>query len=152
MKDKPFLYIIFPAEGLSCASFIQRPAVVGVVDHLPCHAAVDADVLARDEAGLVRGQEERHVGDVQGMADASGGLLGGVRALVDGVGRVDPAGGNGVDPDPACQADGQGVGQSGNAAFCGGVALTLGLAHPVPGGGNVDDAGPGGKVRGKELA
>ena len=49
-----------------------------------------------------------------------------VRALVDGVVGVDPAGGDGVHPHLARQAHRQGVGQGGDAPFGRCVALSLG--------------------------
>ena len=132
-------------------SAIQRPPMIPMVDHKPCLTAVDADVFAGDEAGLVRAEEEHHVGNVQRISDPSGGLLGGIRALVDGVVGVDPAGGDRIHPHPACQADGQGMGQRCDAALGCGVALRLGLAHPVAAGGNVDDAAAFGEVGREEL-
>ena len=42
----------------------QSPTIVAVVYHLTGHAAVDADVLAGDEAGLVGAEIQHHIGDV----------------------------------------------------------------------------------------
>lgn len=84
--------------------------MVPMVDHEPSLPTVDADVFAGDEAGLVGGQEQYHVGDVQGVADTACGLLGGIGAGIDGIGGVDPAGGDGVDPDTPGKAHRQGVG------------------------------------------
>ena len=110
-----------------------------MVDHLAGHAAVDADVLAGDEARLVRAEEQHHVGDVQRVAHPPGGVLGGVRTLIYGVVGVDPAGGDGVHPHPARQTHRQRMGQGGDTALGCGVAFGLGLAHPVPGRGDVHD-------------
>ena len=44
--------------GNTARSAFQLPAAVVVVDHLAGHAAVDADVLAGDEARLVGAEEE----------------------------------------------------------------------------------------------
>ena len=132
-------------------SEIQRPAVIPLVDHQPGLAAVDAYVLVGDETGLARSQEQDHIFDIQGIAHTARRLLDGVRAFVGGVRGVDPAGGDGVDPDFSCKTGRQRMGQCGDAALGGGVAFGLGLAHAVPGGGNIDDAGPGDKVGRKQL-
>ena len=64
---------------ISCSlwlkSIFQPPAEVVVVDHIACHATINADVLARDEAGLVGGKVEHHVCDVHRIADAPGEVL-----------------------------------------------------------------------------
>ena len=125
--------------------------MVAVVDHLPGHAAVDADVLAGDEARPFGAEEQRHVGNVHGIAHAAGRLLDGVRAFVDPAAGVDPAGGDGVDPNPARKADGQGVGKGGDAALGRRVALRLGLAHAVPRGRDVDDSPACAKMVRKQL-
>ena len=131
---------------------IQRPAVVTMVNHQPGLTAINADVLAGDETSLVGSQEQHHVGDIHGIAHPAGRLLDGVGAFVDGVSRVDPAGGDGVDPHLSGEANCQRMGQSGNSALGSGVAFTLGLAHPIPGGRDIDDAAPRGEVRRKQLA
>ena len=110
-----------------------------MVDHLTSHAAIDADVLARDEASLVATEEEHHMGNVHGVAHAAGRLLRGIGAFVHGVGGVYPSGGDGVDPRPPRQAHGQGVREGGNASLGGRVALGLRLAHAVARGRDVDD-------------
>ena len=92
-----------------------------MVDHLAGHAAVDADILARDEAGLVGAEIQHHVGDVQGIAHASRRLLHGVGTFIDGVLGVDPARGDGVDAHLPCQTDRQRVGQRGDATLGGRV-------------------------------
>ena len=126
--------------------------MVAVVDHEPGLSAVDADVFAGDEARLVGCQEQNHMGNVQGIAHPSGGLLGGIRAFIDPIVRINPAGTDGVDPHPSGEAHRQRMGQRRNAALGGGVTLRLGLAHSVPGRGDVDDAGPRRKMGCKELA
>ena len=68
---------------------------------LPRHAAIDADVLAVDEARLIRGEEEHHAGDVHGVADASGEMLAGVRAAMAPSLRVNPARRDRVDSHPS---------------------------------------------------
>ena len=113
--------------------------MVAVVDHLTGHAAIDADVLARDEACLVATEEEHHMGNVHGVAHTASRLLRGIRTFVHGVGRVYPSGGDGVDPRPSRQAHGQGMREGGDASLGGRVALCLRLAHAVARGGDVDD-------------
>ena len=68
----------------------QSPTIVAVVYHLTGHAAVDADVLACDEACLVGTEIEHHVGNVQRIADTTDGLLNSIGAIIDGVGSVYP--------------------------------------------------------------
>ena len=123
-----------------------------MVDHKPGLAAINADVLASDETGFVGGQEQHHIGDVQGIAHPTGRLLDGIWAFENGVSRVDPAGRDGVDSHLSGEADCQRVGQSGNSALGSRVAFALGLAHPIPRGGDIDDAGSGGKPGRKQFA
>ena len=92
-----------------------------MVDHLAGHSAVDADVLAGDEAGLVGAEIQHHVGDVQGIAHASRRLLPSVGTVIDGVLGVDPARGDGVDAHLPRQADRQRVGQCCDATLGGRV-------------------------------
>ena len=122
-----------------------------MVDHLAGHAAVDADVLAGEEARLLGAEVEDHIGNVQRIAHPARRLLDRVRAFPDGVPGVDPPGGDGVYPHLPRQAHRQGMGQGGNTALGRRVAFGLGLAHPVPGGGDVHDGRPGGEVGGKQL-
>ena len=92
-----------------------------MVDHLAGHSAVDADVLAGDEAGLVGAEIQHHIGDVQGIAHAARRLLHGVGTLIDGVLSVDPARGDGVDAHLPRQTDRQRVSQRGDATLAGRV-------------------------------
>lgn len=92
-----------------------------MVDHLAGHSAVDADVLAGDEAGLVRAKIQHHVGDVQGIAHTARRLLHGVGTLIDGVLSVNPARGDGVDAHLSRQTDRQRVVQRGDATLGGSV-------------------------------
>ena len=123
-----------------CGLFLQPPAVVAVVNHLPGHAAVYADVLARDEACLVATEEQHHVGNVHGVPHPGGRLLSGIRTLVIGVCRVYPAVRDGVHPGPARQTYRLSMCECGNATLGGGVALGLRLAHPIPGRGEIQNA------------
>ena len=66
-----------------------------MVNHLAGHAAVDANVFAGNESGLVAGKIKHHVGDIQRVADAACGLLRGIGAFVDLEIRIDPARRNG---------------------------------------------------------
>ena len=92
-----------------------------MVDHLAGHAAVDADVLAGDEAGLVGAEIQHHVGDVQRVPYPTCRLLHGVGTFIDGVLGVDPARGDGVDTRLPCQTDRQRVSQRGDATLAGRV-------------------------------
>ena len=92
-----------------------------MVDHLAGHSAVDADVLAGDEAGLVGAEIQHHVGDVQGIAHTTRRLLHGIGTFIDGVLGVDPARGDGVDAHLPRQTDRQRVSQRGDATLGGRV-------------------------------
>ena len=151
----------FPGHGLhrppgACVAAgiafnASPPAKIVVIDHLAGHAAVDADVFARDEPRLVGCEIQHHVGDVQRMPHAPRGMLGCVRSLVAGEGRVNPAGRDGIDPHPSDQTHGKGVRQRRDAAFGCGIALRLRLAHAVTRRGNVDDGRAGRKTGRKQL-
>lgn len=132
--------------------FVQSPSPIPVVDHLPGHAAVDANVFAGDEARLVRTEKQHHMGDVHGIPHTTGRLLRGIRPFVFPVVRVDPAGGDRIDPHPPGEADGERMGQGRNPTLGGGVAFGLRLAHAVSGRGDVDDDAAGGEVRCEQLA
>ena len=69
-----------------------------MVNHLSGHTAVDADVFACDEPGLVRAEEKHHVGDVHRVAHTPCRLLHSIRAVVGLEVRVYPSRRNGVDP------------------------------------------------------
>ena len=71
--------------------------MVTVIYHLAGHAAVDADILAGDEAGLVGAEIQHHVGNVQRIAHTARRLLHSIGTLIDGVLGVNPAWGDGVD-------------------------------------------------------
>ena len=113
--------------------FFQFPTAIFVVNHLPGHAAVDADVLARDKSSPVRAEKEHHIGDIKGISDSAGRLLRGIRAFVDGVCRIYPPRGDGVHPCFSRQTDSQCVGQCSNATFgfrsvvgsCGRAKITI---------------------------
>ena len=47
---------------------IQRPTMIAMVNHLPGHASVDADILACDESRLVGAEEQHHIGDIHRVA------------------------------------------------------------------------------------
>ena len=68
--------------------------MVTVVDHQPGLTAVDADILAGDEAGFGGCQKQHHIGNVQRVTNPPRGLLEGIGAFVNGIGGIDPAGGD----------------------------------------------------------
>ena len=125
--------------------------MVAVVCHLTGHAAVNADVLACDEARLVGTEIEHHVCNIQGIAHTSDWLLHGVGTLVNGIGGVNPTGRNTVHAYPARQTYGKSMGQCRNAALCSRLALCLRLAHAVARGRDVHDGSTFGEIRGEEL-
>ena len=47
---------------------IQRPTIIAMINHLPGHATVDANILACDESRLVRAEEQHHIGDIHRVA------------------------------------------------------------------------------------
>ena len=67
---------------------LQRPPMVSVVDHESCHTAVDADILPCDEPRHIRAEVQHHIGNIGRRTHPTCGLLGGVGALVDGVGKA----------------------------------------------------------------
>ena len=72
--------------------------MVTVVDHQPGLTAVDADILAGDEAGFGGCQKQHHIGNVQRVTNPPGRLLDSISTFIDGVSGVDPAGGDGMYP------------------------------------------------------
>ena len=122
-----------------------------MIDHLLCHTAVDANVLARNKASHIRTKIQHHIGDVGRIAHAPGRLLRSIRALVDGVIIIYPAGRDRIDPHLASQADRQRVRQRGNTALGRRVGLSLRLAHSITGGRNIDDACALAKIRHKQF-
>ena len=86
---------------------VLPPAVI-MVDHQLGHTPVHRDGLAIDKAVLPVAQKQRRPGDVLRRADPAGGMLEQVLpgvlwdvALLVVSAGIDPAGGNGVDTDPA---------------------------------------------------
>ena len=86
------------AITLPCHLFIQRPAMIAMVNHLPGHATVDANILACDESCLVGAEEQHHIGDVHRVANTSCRLLHCICAIVLLIISVYPSWRNGVDP------------------------------------------------------
>lgn len=74
----------------------QRPSAVAVVDHLPGHAAVNTDVFAGNEPGLIRAEKQRHMGDIHGVFHPSCRMLKGIGAGILGIAVVNPTWGNRV--------------------------------------------------------
>lgn len=105
--------------------------MVTMVNHLAGHAAVYTDVFARYEARMIGTQEQHHVGDIHGIADAACGLLHGIGTFIDRTGRVYPAWRDGVDPYATREADSQGMGQCSDASLGGRITFGLRLAHAV---------------------
>ena len=105
--------------------------MIAMVNHLAGHAAVDADVLTRDEASFVRTEVHHHVSDIHRVTDTAYWLLNGIGPVIDSIGSVNPTGGNAVHPHFSGKADGQRMGKSGNSSFGSSVALGLRLAHAV---------------------
>ena len=102
-----------------------------MIDHLAGHAAIDADVLARDESGLVGAEIEHHIGNVQRIPHTTDWLLCGIGTFIDGVGDVNPTRRDGVYTYLSGKTDSQGMSQRRNAAFCCRIAFRLRLAHTV---------------------
>ena len=113
---------------------LQLPPVIIMIDHLPCHSAVDTYIFSRYEPCFIRAEEEYHIGDIHWVPHPACRVLGSVRAGVFSVRGVDPAWRDGIDADFSGERDGHGVGQCSDAAFCGGIAFGIRLAHPVAGG------------------
>lgn len=125
--------------------------MIAVVDHLTSHPAVNADILARDEACHIRAEIQHHIGDIGWISNPAYRLLHGICAFVNAVIIVDSPGRDGIDPHLAGKTDRKRVRERRNTALCGCVALGLGLAHPVSGGRDVDDTCPFGKMRCEEF-
>ena len=68
-----------------------------MVNHLVGHAAINADVLACDEACFIGTEEQYHVGNVHRIADTPSWLLDGIWTFIDSVAGVNPARRYGVD-------------------------------------------------------
>ena len=120
--------------------------MVGMINHLGCHAAVYNEILSGDEACIVTCQKESQSGYVFRPAHSSGGMLtfvlfgvlrrGGYGLECSG---VNPTGADGVYTHPARQARGQSVGQGADAALCRRITLGVGLGHERTGGRDIDD-------------
>ena len=72
--------------------------MIAVVNHLPGHTTVDADIFACDESSLVGAEEQHHIGDVHRIANTSCRLLHRIYAIVFLKVRINPSRRNGVDP------------------------------------------------------
>ena len=133
------LYSVAAKTHLSFIVGCEGPAAVVVVNHLACHAAVNADVFTGDKARFLGGEIADHVGDVERMAYAPCEVLRGVCAFVGGIGGVNPTWRNGVYANPSSETRRERVRQGRNATFGRGIALGLGLAHAIARGGDVDN-------------
>ena len=81
--------------------------MIAMVNPQAGHTAVNADVLASDEARFVGAEVHHHVSDIHGITDAPGRMLTDIGPLKDGIGGVYPARRDGIDPYTTCKADGQ---------------------------------------------
>ena len=121
----------YPTCPESAALPFKFPAAVVVVDHLAGHAAVDADVFAGNEAGLVAREVKYHVRDIQRVTDAACGLLRGIGTFVGLEIRIDPARRNGIHAHTARKTHGQRMRKRCNPALRRRIAFCLRLAHTV---------------------
>ena len=122
-----------------------------MIYHLSSHAAINTDVLTRDETSLVRAKKEYHIGYIQWIANTSSRLLNGIGTFIDGVGRVNPSRRYAVYTHLSCKTDCQGVSQSHNATFCCRITFRLWLTHTVTRGRYIDDGRSFGEMWSKEL-
>ena len=102
-----------------------------MVNHLVGHAAINADVLACDEACFIGTEEQYHVGNVHRIAHTPNRLLRGIGTFMDSVAGVNPARRYGIDAYLSRKAYSQCVCEGGNASFCSSVAFCLRLAHTI---------------------
>ena len=107
--------------------------MVIMVNHEFCHSTIDTDIFPGDKAGLLGTEKQDHICNIHRIPNTAGRLLQGIRAFVDPVIGIDPAGRNGIDSHPSGKARCHGMCQSRNASFGGRIALCLRLAHPVTG-------------------
>ena len=75
----------------ACVLFFRcvSPAVIIMIDHQLCHAAIDTDILTGYESCFVGTQEQGHIGDVHRVSDTTGRLLQRVGSLVNSVRGID---------------------------------------------------------------
>ena len=78
-------------NAVSLSAFVS-PAVISVVDHEPGHSAVDTDILACNESGIVRAKVQYHGSNIFRLADTAGRLLYGIRTFDIRSCRVYPSG------------------------------------------------------------
>ena len=97
-----------------------------MVYHKLCHAAVDADILACDEACLVGAEEHHHICNIKRITYTSAGLLRCIGTFVDFIGRIYPARGNGVHTHLICKTDRQCVSEGSYTA-----TLSLNIFHSL---------------------
>ena len=70
----------------------ERPTIVTVIDHLPGHAAVYADVLSGDEPCFFAAEEQYHACNVHRVTHAATKLLCGIGTFVNCAGGINPTG------------------------------------------------------------
>ena len=56
-----------------------------MINHLLGHTTVYADVLARNEAGLIAAKEQHHIGDIHRVPHPTDRLLRGIWTIINGV-------------------------------------------------------------------
>jgi len=65
-----------------------------MINHLFCHAAVDAEVLAGNKACFIAAKVKHHMGDIQRIPHPFDGMLVGIRPLIHLETGINPTGGN----------------------------------------------------------
>ena len=105
--------------------------MIAMVNHLPGHATVDADVLASDETSLFGTEEKYHVGNVERIADTACRLLVGIGTLIHLIVRIYPSWRDGINTSLACKTDGKCMCECCNTALRSRVAFCLRLTHAV---------------------
>ena len=88
-----------------------------MIYHLSSHAAINTDVLTRDETSLVRAKKEYHIGYIQWIANTSSRLLNGIGTFIYSVGSINPPRRYTVYSHLSSKTDCQGVSQSCNASI-----------------------------------
>ena len=104
-----------------------------MIDHLPCHSSVNANIFSRNESRFAGTQKQDHFRDILRSADSPDRLLKCVGTGDIGIRGIDPSRRNAVDPHLSRKTDSQGVCEGGDASFSGSIAFRLRLAHAVAG-------------------
>ena len=75
--------------------------MIAVIDHLTCHTAVNADILARNKTCHI-GIEIEHHRLILRIANSACRLLHSICPLIYSIVIIDPTGRDGIDPRTAC--------------------------------------------------